>query len=63
MLPKTLSTADLPQSFQADPVDSAIRAAARRAGLTIVGCPTHGRDDCDECLTRAVRELVEEIRP
>jgi hypothetical protein len=60
--PRTFTTADLPASFRPDPVDVAIRAAARRAGLRVSDCP-HGRDDCDDCLSRAALLLLDEVRP
>lgn len=48
---RTLSTADLPDGFRVDPDDLVLRAVARRAGLT-AACGH------DECLARAVRELL-----
>jgi hypothetical protein len=53
---RTWTTADLPESFRPDPLDIAIREAARRAGLS-AAC-SHGRADCDECLARAARALI-----
>lgn len=58
----TLTTADLPASFRPDPVDLAVREAARRAGLRVADCD-HGRPDCDECLSRAATALLDAIRP
>jgi hypothetical protein len=57
VVPEVFSTADLPESFQALPADTALLRAVRASGLTLDRCE-HGRRDCPGCTVAAARQLV-----